>query len=817
MASPPAPPHPHRRAGAIVAAILAAIAVLVALEHRAVTRQPAPPPVVAPAAGPALPTIGFVDVPEAEAIVGPRVRISGWALAATGIRSVEIRLGAERFAARIGIPRDDIAQARPGYPDSRMAGFEFDGDLAAHPAPMGADRRPLTVVAIARDGTETTLGRRDLVESAALGRWRELAAGSGPGAAFHLLPATSEVAKGGAAGLESVYAPYLSSTMRVGVRVPVLYLRTTRGAAADFEFDPDWDVDRRCGTRRITDDALGATLALAVRNRLPVLLTLNGGIWADASCDVPEWDVNDRLERDPANCQWNERDEVMADDHLKHLPGSQDAPELGRSLTFNVYAAEVRHYKRRNLQAAGRVIARFAREHPDLFVGASLDPDTYLNPFFDQQQWYDFNPGTLRQFRHWLAGTGPYAGKPDAPGVPDLSRYRRARPLSLAEAGRLAGRRFARWADVDPPRSFPATPTAGRPAFWDDPWTREWERFRRHLVDLHYDELSAWLAEAGIASTAIWSAQGFMAPHGEARPFAVTPDSPMQNYDTGGMSVAGAVPRHGHLGAILYGGAAVNAIRMEGPLSLFAQFRAQDSGWAVIEYNTADLRTPRVQPAYAAGYRGLRDLFNYGARFVSPMAWNGSNGLFAADPAYVTFTAWRNTPLEEAARDFLLSHANVPLGARLWTFGTPAHADDDGWESTAGSRQAQPGLLALAPEAGRIALVSPPELAVVPERFDRLVLGLEPAASPRSLRLFGRRARAAAWEEIALAGPEEWQQGAAGLAVPLAPRRAAGSRSFDQLRIELSYAPTQRAVALDHVALWPAGERRPAAEVNARR
>ena len=282
MASPPAPPHPHRRAGAIVVAILAAIAVLVALEHRAVTRQPAPPPVVAPAAGPALPTIGFVDVPEAEAIVGPRVRISGWALAATGIRGVEIRLGAERFAARIGIPRDDIAQARPGYPDSRMAGFEFEGDLTAHPAPMGADRRPLTVVAIARDGTETTLGRRDLVESAALGRWRELAAGSGPGAAFHLLPATSEVAKGGAAGLESVYAPYLSSTMRVGVRVPVLYLRTTRGAAADFEFDPDWDVDRRCGTRRITDDALGATLALAVRNRLPVLLTLNGGIWADA-------------------------------------------------------------------------------------------------------------------------------------------------------------------------------------------------------------------------------------------------------------------------------------------------------------------------------------------------------------------------------------------------------------------------------------------------------------------------------------------------------------------------------------------------------
>ena len=51
----------------------------------------------------------------------------------------------------------------------------------------------------------------------------------------------------------------------------------------------------------------------------------------------------------------------------------------------------------------------------------NLDPDTYVNPFFEERQWYDYNPGTLRQFRHWLAGTGPYAGKTD--GVdPDLRR-----------------------------------------------------------------------------------------------------------------------------------------------------------------------------------------------------------------------------------------------------------------------------------------------------------------------------------------------------------------------------------------------------------
>ena len=34
-----------------------------------------------------------------------------------------------------------------------------------------------------------------------------------------------------------------------------------------------------------------------------------------------------------------------------------------------------------------------------LFVGVSSRPDTYLNPFFNEQQWYDYNPGTLQQFR----------------------------------------------------------------------------------------------------------------------------------------------------------------------------------------------------------------------------------------------------------------------------------------------------------------------------------------------------------------------------------------------------------------------------------
>ena len=745
--------------------------------------------------------IGWIDAPAAEAVIGPTVTISGWALDSTGIRGVEIRVGGRTFPAKIGVARPDVAQLKPGYPDNARAGFEFTGDFSPYPAPPGTDRRELAIVAIAADGRETVLGTRSLIEPAAQSRWRGQDQRARLRPPFYLLPALSGIGVGGARELDTQYTPYLSATARAGMRVPILYLRSTKGEAGDYVFDPDWDIGRRCGERVITEDSLNRTIAEAVQRQLPVLFTLNGGIWADAACDIPAWDINDQLEQDTANCQWNEKNEVMPDDYLKRLPGSQNAPELARSLSFNVYAQKVRYYKRRNLQAAGRIILDFARAHPNLFVGINLDPDTYLNPFFDQQQWYDYNPGTLKQFRHWLAATGPYAGRAE-PGVPDLRAYRRARSLALADVSRLAGRRFMRWDDVDPPRSFPREPKDGRPAFWDDPWTREWETFRRHLVDLHYDELSQWLNEVGVGRDRIWTSQGFMAPHPDALPFAIHVTSPMKNYDTGGMSIEGAVPKGGHLGAILYGGSAINEVRMEEPQSLFATFRALDPGWAIVEYNTADLRNPDAQPTYGNAYRGLRDMFNYGARYVSPMAWNGSNGINAGKPGYVTFTAWRNTPLEEAARDFLLSHANVPLGARLWTFGTPRYASADGWTAAEGTITLGTGWVALAPVNGRFEFVSPRELALAPGTVDRMVLGLTDPAALTSIRVLGRIAANAPWRAIAvIPKAAALRTTPAGTVVPLAWPR--GLRTVDQVKVELRFG-SDAAQTLVRVALWPA-------------
>jgi hypothetical protein len=524
----------------------------------------------------------------------------------------------------------------------------------------------------------------------------------------------------------------------------------------------------------------------ATEKRLPVLFTLNGGIWGDAACDAPEWDVNDRLEQDPANCQWNERDEVVADDHLRSLAGAFDNPELSRALTLNVYASDVRRYKKRNLQAAARLVAAFAREHPDLFVGVNLDPDLYVNPFFGERAWFDYNPGTLRQFRHWLAGSGPYAGRPE-PGAPDLSAYRRRVPLSLADASRLAGRAFRRWEEVDPPRAFRREEGS---KFWEDPWVREWEIFRRHLVDLHYDELARWVVEAGIAERHIWSSQGFMAPDSSSQPFALAIHSPVKDHDSGGMSVEGAKPSRGHLGAILYGASARNDVRMEGTRSLFAAFAAIDPGWAVVEYNSADLRRPAELPTYAAAYRGLRDMWNYGARFVSPMAWAGSDGRNAGTPGYDPFTAWRNTPLEEAAKDFLLARAHLAPGSKLWTFGAPGHADPDGWTVERGTLSAHPGRLAITPDAdGTVVLVSPRELMLGRDRAWRVIVHTDGVA-PRSMRVSGRAAPGAGW--IALT------HGTTG-EVALRPARGP---ALDALRIELDFGAPAPATVL-RVAILP--------------
>jgi hypothetical protein len=777
-------------------AVVVAIAVALAL---AMIRQRGDAPREAPAAmhGPPAPPIGWLDEPREDTIAGPRVRLAGWALDSAGIKRVEVRIGGQRFEAQFGLPRADVSEARRGYPDSAAPGFRLDADVGS--AMQGFGREVAEVVAVNAAGAETVLGARHVVPSTDASEWRSLylAQRASPDDVFYVLPGVSAVTLGGAGEIDTAYARYVSPTVRAGMRVPILYMRTTLGAAADWRFDPNWDVERRCGQRRIAEDSLTGVIAHARTHRIPVLFTLNGGVWSDSACNVPQWDLVDHLEADAINVQWNERDQAEPDDALKHLPGAQESPELARMLTYNAFAERNRHYKRRNLQAAGRIIAEFARTDPELFVGVSLDPDTVQNPFFAERQWYDYNRNTIRQFRHWLAGTGPYRGQGNA-GIPDLSRHRRAQPLTLADVNRLSGRSFARWEDVDPPRRFPRD---GKP-FWEDPWTHQWEVFRRHLIDLHYDDLSQWLVEAGIPPARIFSGQGFMGPHHAAMPFALRVDSATKNYDSGGVSVEGAVPYRGHLGAVVYGPSARNDIRMEGPDNLFGAFKRFDSDWGIVEFNTADLRDPKTLPTYEYAYLAWRDAFNFGARFVSPMAWGGSDGRYAGQPGYVSYMAWRNTPLEDAMRDLALSHAYVPRGTRLWTFGSKALAHDDGWTAASGGT-VRPGRgnLELQPAGMEITLVSPGRLVLRRGEVALLVLGADAPQDIASVRL-EVRGENGTWMPAGFAKRDALKEDPAGLLLPIAWPKPLDVA--EQVRVTIGLARETKSLTLRHVALYRA-------------
>ena len=767
----------------------------------------------APATGQAarLVAVGSVDTPADEAIIDTMLRISGWALAPEGIGRVEIRVDGRPYAARYGITRPDVAAVKSGYPDSSAAGFEFSGDFAN----LDPIRHAINVVAVDRSGRETVLARKSLIPPAAMSLWsglldRRPALASRP---FRFLMMASGVPVGGAAEADSAYRAYLSRTTGVGIAVPILYLRTTKGLAGDWEFDPNFDLTRKCKDRVVAEDNLHSVIQYAIDKNLPVQFILNGGIWADASCDTPEWDINDKLEQDVDNCQWTQDNKVFPDDYLKNLPGSTNSPELARTLTYNVYATKVRAYKRRNLQAAARIIAEFAREHPDLFVGASLDADTYMNPFFIQNrvlEIFDYNPGMLKQFRQWLAGIGPYAGKPE-PGAPDLSRYRRPRPLSLADVNRIARNHWTSWDQVDPPRSFPGSPfqpaAPGQAPIWDDPWYQEWQVFRQHIIALHYDELSLWANEAGIPRDKIFSAEGFIAPDEGQSPFAVRITSRGQNYDTSGVSIEGSIPRAGHLGAVLYGETAENQAPMEVPHSLFATFARMDPGWAVVETNATNLKKPLQQPHYAQSYHAFRDMFNFDAQEVSVMAWNGSNGLYSAAPDYLPYTAWRNTPAEDAMRDFMVTHANLPRGARLWTFGAPGYLDDDGWRLESGTVTAHGGFLDLAFDAGTATLLSPPDQVIRTSTIGSLVVGLHNPALLDAIQVFGRIDGNPAWVPIgAPIAAAKFLTTPAGIQVPLAWPHAWSARNVivTELKIVLAFGSRLTSTRLDRIALHPA-------------
>ena len=638
------------------------------------------------------PAIGFVDTPRVDEWDTPIINIEGWVYDPDGIKSVKVVLNDQHvFSAVPKLKRADVLKAHP-HITTDTPGFLIQADFTG----LLEGQDVLAIYSVDINGNRTQLATLDWSGKEQVDWLKRASEVSGwdleP---FYLPVATSGLGDPQAKELVSVYGAKQNETFKIGLRIPVLYMRTTKGRDNDWVFDPDFNTETRSETGKlIAEDSLNDTLKRSIEFNIPVLITLNGGIWADASGTEPDWDLIDHLEEDEKNCQWTYEGKVFSDEYLSNLPGSTLSPELSRALTLNVFADEVRYYKKRNLQQAARIIANFAQEHPELFIGINLDPDVYINPFFEGKAWFDYNPDTLRQFRHWLAGTGPYS----TGGM--LEGEHLSPVLTLADVSDIAQQRFLSWEEVTPPKL--------KKGVHETPWQELWGQFRRHLVYQHYNDMANWVGEAGIDPYKIFTAQGFAATSEKTMPMPVHIMSPGKNYDTAGMSIEGSKPENGHLGAILYGDSAINTARMENDLSLFANIQSFDLDWGVPEFNLAKIDKPADLPGYDLTYQAVLELLNSNVRYVSPMAWNGSNGIFAGSEGFVSYTSWRNTPAEQAFMDFSSARKGLSRTAKLWPFGFRGISTVDGWTgSKPGSLHGENGKLTIDPESGNIRVTSP--------------------------------------------------------------------------------------------------------------
>ncbi|MCR4298498.1 MAG: hypothetical protein NUV75_07075 [Gallionella sp.] len=490
--------------------------------------------------------------------------------------------------------------------------------------------------------------------------------------------------------MQELRAMVQGGCIEVGFRARVEYMRTTKGKQADYEFDPDFPERLRMRDGKgMTGESLGKLLKTSLRFRAPLMITLDGGVWADAKFAAPDLDIVDMLEQDERTVQWNQFGKPEPDDALKGLAGATASPELARMMSLNYYNRRFLDYKKRNLQAAVREIVKFNRGHPGSNVTVNLDPDEYINPWFYLTQWYDYNPDTLRQYREWLFHLGPYAdgGK--------LAFSRREPALTLDEANRLAKQSWKTPDTVEPPRDT---------INYNDPWQQLWTQFRRHLVARHYDDLAAWAAEAGLPKERIYTSQTFIQPDVAV---SITDTANGWN-DQAGVSIEGAKPRQGHLGAILYGPGSRNEGKPRSGSSLIDNIRRIDPAWGVGEFHPATIAFPEKLPSHAESYATMQALINGGAHFLSPM-WGSYAGDRVVHPNnFKAYDVMEGSAFEYQFVWWLRAMQEWPAGSLYYPFGNASVKSADGWSAAAGTHlESGYGELHLTGDATRLELDSP--------------------------------------------------------------------------------------------------------------
>ncbi len=368
-----------------------------------------------------------------------------------------------------------------------------------------------------------------------------------------------------------------SKYAKVGFMGVSRYMNETKGPKEDYEFDPS---------------LLEYILKLSADTDLPVVIVLNGGPWGNVIHD-PETDVLEYLEKDDKNCQWKD-DGTVPDDEQGPVPG------LNRILTYNHFNTEVRKYQKRNLQAAVRVIADFAEEHPELFIAITTDPEIFMSPFY----YADYNPDTIKEFVEFEKGK-----------YGDISEFNQA-----------MGTKFSSWDKVDPPRPYQNKGDAQQ----GNPLWEEWTEFRIFLVDQFVQDEVDWAREAGLSASRIYTHQTvrFDNPHWMKYILAST--------------IKTAQVENGSLGITTLQELCFDR-------DLFAQAKRASANWGNFEFNPAR----EDKQDYDTFMKALRTIYEYRPHIVAPYMW--------LNPGSEPFYTIKGSEFEKALKDFIKEVGDKPL------------------------------------------------------------------------------------------------------------------------------------------------------------
>ncbi len=174
------------------------------------------------------------------------------------------------------------------------------------------------------------------------------------------------------------------------------------------------------------------------------------------------------------------------------------------------------------------------------------------------------------------------------------------------------------------------------------------------------------------------------------------------------MSIEGAKPRQGRLGAILYGPASRNEGRARSGSSLIDNIRYADPGWGVVEFHPATISFPERLPSHSESYATLKELINGGAHFLSPMHGSYVGDRVVHPDNFKAYDAMEGSAFEYQLAWWLRAMQARPAGSLYYPFGNELVKSSDGWTATAGTHlKSGYGELRLASQSSRLGMVSP--------------------------------------------------------------------------------------------------------------